>query len=186
LFAVSSFGPGAVGNRPPAELHPLGLEGPLSWLAEQLEARDRAVMTALWERAPRDRSRLGRCVAAYERRYPHPNRSYEFRARLKGLERQRQRRRLVRLAACGLLVVGTLAGYDALGFRRAWAFEHEGDRAAPAIARRWSDLLEWHPSMGVFWPALARQARLKKAEWLVQAADLQVANGTAAPPPPPR
>src|SRR5262245_29815820 len=52
IFAVSSFGPGAIGNRPPAELHPMGLEGPLSWLAAQLEARDRAVMSELWERAP--------------------------------------------------------------------------------------------------------------------------------------
>ena len=43
IFAVSSFGPGAIGNRPPAELQPMGLEGPLSWLADQLEARDRAV-----------------------------------------------------------------------------------------------------------------------------------------------
>jgi len=42
IFAVTSFGPGASGNRPPAELRPMGLEGPLSWLAEQLEARDRA------------------------------------------------------------------------------------------------------------------------------------------------
>ena len=52
IFAVSSFGPGAVGNRPPAELRPLGLEGPLGWVAEQLEARDRADMEQLWELAP--------------------------------------------------------------------------------------------------------------------------------------
>ena len=32
----------------------------------------------------------------------------------------------------------------------------------------------------LFWPALARQARQKKAEWQVKAADVQVANGTAA------
>ncbi len=44
IFGVSSFGPGAEGNRPPTELRPMGLEGPLSWLAEQLEARDRAAM----------------------------------------------------------------------------------------------------------------------------------------------
>ena len=85
IFAVSSFGPGAEGNRPPAELHPMGLEGPLGWVAEQLEARDRADMTALWELAPRDLSRLERVVSAYERRYPRSNRSYEFRDRLKTL-----------------------------------------------------------------------------------------------------
>src|SRR5262249_10516829 len=186
VFAVSSFGPGAIGNRPPVELHPMGLEGPLSWLADQLEARDRAVMTELWERAPRDLRRLRRSVAAYERRYPRSNRSYEFRGQLKALRRQQRRGRVLRLAAWGLLALGALAGYDALGFQRAAAFEREGDRAAPAIARRWSDLLEWHPSLGVFWPALARQARLKKAEWLVKAADVQVANGTAGAGPPGR
>jgi hypothetical protein len=180
IFAVSAFGPGAIGNRPPAELHPMGLEGPLSWLADQLEARDRAVMTELWERAPRDLPRLRRSVAAYERRYPRSNRSYEFRRQLKALQGKQRRGRVLRLAACGLLALGALAGYDALGFQRAAAFERDGDRAAPAIARRWSDLLEWHPSLGVFWPALARRARLKKAEWLVKAADVQVANGTAA------
>jgi hypothetical protein len=180
IFAVSSFGPGAVGNRPPAELHPMGLEGPLSWLADQLEARDRAVMNQLWELAPHDLPRLERAVAAYERCYPRSNRSFEFRGQLKALARKRRHRRWLRLAACGLLAAGGLAGYDAMGFRRAAAFEREADRAAPAIARRWSDLLEWHPSLGVFWPSLARQARLKKAEWLVKAADVQVANGTAA------
>src|SRR5262249_54973288 len=153
--------------------------GPLSWLADQLEARDRAAMTQLWDLAPHDRPRLERCVAAYERRYPRSNRSYEFRARLKALGRRRRRLRVLRLAACALLALGALAGYDAVAFRRAAAFEREGDRAAPAIARRWSDLLEGHPSLALFWPALAREARLKKAEWLVRAADVQVANGTA-------
>jgi hypothetical protein len=186
IFAVSAFGPGAVGNRPPAVLHPMGLEGPLCWLANQLEARDRAVMTRIWDLAPRAVSRLERCVAAYERRYPRSNRSYEFRGQLRLLERKRRRRRILRLVAGGLLAIGGLAGYDSLGFQRAAAFEREGDRAAPAIARRWAELLEWHPSLGLFWPALARQARHKRAEWLVKAADLQVANGTAAPDLPAR
>ncbi len=54
IFAVSSFGLGATGNRPPAELVPLGLEGPLGWIADQLEARDRAEMTLLWDLASDD------------------------------------------------------------------------------------------------------------------------------------
>jgi GTPase SAR1 family protein len=186
IFAVSSFGPGAEGNHPPSELHPMGLEGPLSWLAEQLEARDRAAMTAVWERAPHDVSRLERVVSAYERRYPRSNRSYEVRARLKAMAGRRRRGRVLRLAGCVLLAASAMAGYDALGFRRALAFEREGDRAAPAIARRWGDLLEWHPSLGLFWPSLERQARIKKAEWLVKAAGVQVANGTAAPDLPSR
>ena len=81
--------------------------------------------------------------------------------------------------AAGLLALGVLAGSDLLAFYRASSFERAGDSAAPAVARRWSELLERHPSLPTFWPALARQARLKKAEWQVKAADIQVANGTA-------
>jgi hypothetical protein len=180
VFAVSAFGPGAVGNRPPATLHPMGLEGPLSWLADQLEARDREAMTALWTLAPHELRRLERCVAAYERRYPRSNRSFQFREQLKQLVRKRRRHRLLHAVAAGLLATATLAGYDALGFHRASAYERDAESAAPAIAHRWSNLLEWHPSLGLFWPDLARQARLKHAEWRVRAADLQIANGTAA------
>ena len=70
IFAVSSFGTSASGNRPPTDLHPMGLEGPLGWVAEQLEARDRADMNQLWG------SRLAICPASdaasppIERRYP--------------------------------------------------------------------------------------------------------------------
>ena len=78
-------------------------------------------------------------------------------------------------------VVGlaALAGSDLLAFQRASSFEQAGEDAAPAVARRWSEVLEWHPSLPLFWPALGREARLKKAEWQVKAADVQVANGTA-------
>jgi GTPase SAR1 family protein len=186
IFGVSSFGPGAEGNRPPTELRPMGLEGPLSWLAEQLEDRDRAAMTAMWEQSPRDVHRLERVVSAYERRYPRSNRSFEFRDQLAAMSRRRRRGRVLRLAGCIAVVAGAMAGYDALGFRGALAFERSGDPAAPAIARRWADLLEWHPSLGVFWPSLERQARSKKAEWLVKSAGVQVANGTAAPDLPSR
>ena len=89
IFAVSSFGAGATGNRPPQTLSPLGLEGPLGWLADQLESRDRARWNWLWELAPADRTRLERCVAAYERRHPRSNGSHEFRARLTALGRKR-------------------------------------------------------------------------------------------------
>jgi GTPase SAR1 family protein len=179
IFAVSSFGLSAAGNRPPAELVPLGLAGPLGWIAEQLEARDRAEMCSLWELASDDPRRLERCVAAYERRYPRSNRSFEFRGMLSALRRKRRRRRVLRLGALVVLSLGLLAGSDFLAFHRAEAFERGSDTAAPAVARRWSDLLEWHPSLPIFWPALDRQARLKKVEWLIKAADVQVANGTA-------
>jgi hypothetical protein len=179
IFAVSSFGVGTTGNRPPSELAPLGLEGPLCWLAEQLEGRDRADMTLLAELGRNDLRRVERCVTAYEHRYPRSNRSFEFRAMLKVLRRKRQRRRVLRVATFGILCLSLLAGSDFLAFHRAAAFERGSDSAAPAVARRWANLLDWHPSLPLFWPVLAREARLKKVEWLVKAADLQVANGTA-------
>ena len=179
IFAVSSFGPGAVGNRPPAELRPMGLEGPLGWASEQLEARDRLDMNRVWEFTHVDLSRLERCVTAYERRYPRSNRSYEFRARLQTHKRKRRWRQVVRAVAAGLLAVAALGGSDLFAFQRASWFERDGQSAAPAVARRWSELLEWHPSLAVFWPSLAREARSKQAEWLVRAAEIQVANGTA-------
>jgi hypothetical protein len=179
IFAVSSFGLGATGNRPPAEILPVGLAGPLGWIAEQLEARDRAEMSSLWELASDDPRRLERLMAAYERRYPRSNRSFEFRGKLKALRHKLYRRRALRLVAFAILSVGLLAGSDFLAFHRAAAFERGSDTAAPAVARRWSDLLEWHPSLPIFWPALERQARLKKVEWSIKAADVQVKNGTA-------
>jgi GTPase SAR1 family protein len=181
IFAVSSYGPGSASNRPPATLHPLGLEGPLGWLAEQLEARDRAQMEWLWDLAPGDLPRLERCVAAYEKRYPRSNRSYEFRARLKVLVRQRLRRRLGKVAMAAAGVVAIAAGYDFWGFQNASAFERDAENPAPVVARRWSTLLAQHRTLPIFWPSLARTADLKKAEWTVKAAGVQVATGTSAP-----
>jgi hypothetical protein len=177
IFAVSSYGPGSTSNRPPTVLRPMGLEGPLGWLADQLEARDRAQMEWLWDLAPNDLPRLSRCVAAYERRYPRSNRSYEFRARLKSLERKRRRRRLGKVLMTAAVLLALLAGYDFWGFHRATAFERDPENPAPLVARQWSSLLEGHPSLSLFWPSLARQARLQKAEWTVKAADVQVAVG---------
>ncbi len=178
VFAVSSFGTGARENRPPAELQPMGLEGPLGWVAEQLEAGDRADMELLYKLAPADVNRLRRCLSVYERRYPRSNRSFEFRERLTKLERKRGWRRLFRVAAVMLLAVGGLAGADLVAFERARAYETGGE-APPAVARRWSETLKWHPSLSVFWPALGRQARQKRDVWQVKAAGVQVANGTA-------
>jgi hypothetical protein len=180
IFAVSSYGPGARDSRPPAELHPLGLEAPLCWLAEQLEASDEEQLEWLWDLASEDVPRLARCVAAYERRYPRSDRAARFRARLRALKRERRRKHVVRLAATAALGLAGLAGYDAWGFHRALAFESEPDNAALAVARHWSEVLAWHPSLAFFWPSRARLARQRQIEWTVRAAEVQVANRTAA------
>ena len=128
VFAVSSFGPALGDNRPPAELQPLGLEGPLGWVAEQLEARDRADMSWLWKLAPDDL-----CPA---RALPGG-----IRAPLSAVES------LVSNFATGsknwsesgggagcagsaavILAVGALAGWDLLAFHRAVSFEERRGR----------------------------------------------------------
>ena len=60
--------------------------GFLGWVAQQLEASDRADMERLWKLASGDVPRLARCLAAYEKRYPKSNRSFEFVDMLKKLK----------------------------------------------------------------------------------------------------
>ena len=182
IFAVSSYGRGAGDGRPPAELHPLGLEGPLGWLAEQLEAGDREQLEWLWDLAPDDLPRLARCVAAYERRYPRSDRAGEFRRRLAEARRRerppgagparRWRRRWSprrwRVTTPGAIAtpLGLRAGRQPRAGRR------------PAVGRA-ARLAPVAPAL------LARPARGRPgaalAEWAVKAAEVQVANGTAAP-----
>ncbi len=180
MFAVSAYGRGSVDGRPPAELHPVGLEGPLGWLAERLEEVDREQLEWLWDLAPEDLPRLARCVAAFERRYPRSDRSGDFRRRLAEGRRRKLRRGLARATlAAGLLVAG-LAGYDYWGYRDAALFSR-AENPAPAVARRWDDLVAWHPSLRIFFPAESRKALASRDEWAVKAAAAQVFVGTAAP-----
>ena len=180
MFAVSAYGRGSVDGRPPAELHPLGLEGPLGWLAEQLEEVDREQLEWLWDLAPDDLSRLARCVSAFEKRYPRSDRAADFRRRLSEGRRRRFRRGLVGTALLAGLVAGGLAAYDYWGYRDAVLFA-QGDNPAPAVARRWDDLLKWHPSLRVFRPSDAKRALASRDEWTVKATATRVTAGTAEP-----
>ena len=179
MFAVSSYGRGAVDGRPPAELEPLGLEGPLGWIAEQLEEVDRNQLEWLWDLAPADLTRLSRCVAAFEKRYPRSDRVADFRRRLREGRRRQVRRGLVRLGVLGALGAAGLAGYDAWGYRSAVQFE--AGNAPTDVARRWDDLARWHPTLPYFWPGEARLARTRRAEWTVKAAQARQDAGTATP-----
>src|SRR5262249_28421644 len=109
IFAVSSYGRGAEGGRPPAELHPLGLGPPLGGLAGQLEAGDRDQLECLWALAPDALPRLARCVDAFSRRYPKSTAAAGFRARLKTLRRRRFRQLAFRAAAAAGLGAAGLA-----------------------------------------------------------------------------
>ncbi len=177
IFGVSAYGRGARDGRPPAELNPLGLEAPLEWLAEQLEAIDQEQLERVWELAPHDVPRLARCVAAFERRYPRSDRSAIYHNRLAALRGRRRTRRHVGVAGVLLVSIAGLAGYDAWGYEQARAFE--ADHAAPAVAAHWSRLLAWHPTLPWLWPVKARDAQRRQAEWAVKGAELQVALGTA-------
>jgi len=179
IFAVSSYGQGAVDGRPPAELHPIGLEGPLGWLADQLEAGDRDQLEWLWDLAPKDLPRLTRGVEAYERRYPKSDRAEAFRRQLAATRRKRARRTLAKIVVGLGLVAAGLAGYDVWGYRDALAFEV--NHPATLVEARWNNLLTWHPTLSYFWPERGRQAQEKLAEWQVKAASARVAAGTADP-----
>ncbi len=178
MFAVSAYGRSAVDSRPPAELEPMGLEGPLVWLAEQLEVGDRDRLDWIWELAPGDLGRLARCVDAYEKRYPKSEHAAAYRRKLAVAKSKRRRSRLVRGAVGLALLAGGLAFYDAYSYRQALAFERDTENAAPAIAARWESVLAWHPSLPYFWPEAARQAQKKHREWAVKDAETQVALGT--------
>jgi GTPase SAR1 family protein len=181
MFAVSAYGRGAVDGRPPIDLHPLGLEGPLGWLAEQLEAVDREQLEWLWDLAPDDLPRLGRCVSAFEKRYPRSERAADFRRRLSEARRRKFRRGVVRLTLAAALVAGSLAGYDYWGYCEATRFATSPDSTPPDVARRWDDLIRWHPTLPLFWPSDSKHALALRDEWAVKGTSAQIIAGTAAP-----
>ena len=162
-------------------LHPLGLEGPLGWLAEQLEESDEEQLEWLWDLAPTDLPAPGAVRRGLRATLP----SVEPRVRIPGaaqsLEMSGGAGRAGAVVVTAAVLLAGLAGYDFWGFQRRPAFARDRDNAAPAVARRVVQFPAWHPSLALFWPALARQARLRETEWTVKAADVQVANGTAGP-----
>lgn len=177
LFAVSSYGAEAPADgRPPEQLRPTGLEAPLVWLAGQLESVDRDRLDWLWDLAPDDLPRLSRCVAAFEKRYPKCEALNDYHRRLQALRGKRRRRAIVRVGATvGALALGIL-GYDVWGYRQALSFER--DHPPTAVSRRWSNLIQWHPTLPYTMPGNYRTARARQAEWQVKAAEVQVANAT--------
>jgi hypothetical protein len=181
VFAVSAYGQG-VGpdGRPPAVLHPMGLDAPSSWLTERLEAIDRKQLEWLFDLAPEDTGRLERCLKVFERRYPQSPGLIALRRRL-AVQKRRGRRRVLSRAALGLgLAALLLAGYDAWAYHDAMRYERSGARATD-VERRWQGVVAWHPTHSLFFPGQARQARKKLDEWQVKAAEQRVSAGTAGP-----
>jgi hypothetical protein len=181
VFAVSSYGLNApIDGSPPEHLEPMGLEGPLLWLVEQVEATDRELLEWIWDLAPRDASRISRCVRAFSRRYPNSPKLIEYRRRLRELRRKGVVRGIGRGVAALVALVGGMAVYDAAGFHLALAFER-GGHPAPEVARRWEQFLSWHPTQPLFWPDESRIARTRRDEARVASARLRAEVGTTEP-----
>jgi GTPase SAR1 family protein len=150
LFAVSALGPRPVATSRPrvserdgvgsdttgadstGALEPNGLDQPLVWLVEALQAQDEARLQELFRQG--DVSALRSAVPCFERRYPHSPRAEEFRNRLRKLLWARRRRRgLVGVAVALFLTLG-LWGWDALAYHQARRFDQHADD--PVAARQ--------------------------------------------------
>jgi hypothetical protein len=157
-FAVSSLG-----SRWPEALEPRGLDAPLAWLAEALQAQDEARLEWLWSAGVK-LDVLERCVAAFARRYPDAPAAARHRQRLGALVSRRRRRRglaWLAAAACALVALG---GYDVLGRRGAerFAADHADDPAA--VLANWQTYQAQHPTRALFQPAATRaeEGRLRE------------------------
>lgn len=164
LFAVSSLGaamPAAAERFTP---RPLGLAGPLIWLAESLQAQDEARLNHLWKLSGNDLSLLSRAVAAFVRRYPGSEAAAVFQRRLRELRRQRRHRRIIAaaVAAAGLLL--SLWTYDAWGEQRAVRFAAENATDPAAVRRNWLSYQTWHPTRHWLHSTTARQEQQRLAQ----------------------
>lgn len=181
MFAVSSYGEGAGRDgRPPAELHPMGLDGPLGWLAEQLEATDREQIDWLWDLAPEDIKRLTKCVKVFERRYPRSDHAITFRRNLASLRRKRRLKTLTRLVVGAAMLVGGLAAYDVMGYKATRKFEAGGNPPA-SIEKAWDDFFAWHPTHRYLFPKEDNAARQGRKEWTLRAERDRLAAGLDRP-----
>lgn len=167
LFAVSSLGgplaslPAELADpasppAPPFRPRPSGLEGPLAWLAEVLQAQDQARLERLWELAPHDLSLLGRAVTTFARRYPDAPAARTFEQRRTQAKRQRLRRRSVAVLAAALALVVGVRAYDYAGERGAVAFAAQHAEDPVAVRQRWHSFRAWHPTRDLLRPAAAR------------------------------
>jgi hypothetical protein len=153
LYAVSSLG-GPI--REGEELHPLGLDGPLAWLAGALRAQDEARLERLWELAPRDKALLERAGAAFAHRYPDAPATASQRQRLGELRQRRLRFRVFGAAAAAVCLVLGLWTYDALDEEATRRFEADHPHDLAAVRERWESHRWWHPTRHLLRPAAAQ------------------------------
>ena len=152
LFAVSSLG----GPMREGDLHPLGLDGPLAWLAGAMQTQDKARLERLWTLASRDKALLERGVAVFARRYPNAPAIAALRRQLIDLRRRTWRRRVLASVAAAACLAFCLWSYDAWGEQAAQRFEADHPRDLAAVKEQWAALQFWHPTRHLLQPAAAR------------------------------
>lgn len=165
MFAVSAYGMGSHDGRPPRGLRPLGLDAPLHWLATELEALDADLVDWIWDLAPNEHKRLGRCVKAFAERYPRSTRREAFERRLAAARRRRRASALVKTAAAAALAAGGVFGYDYYAFQHMLAKERETGLTAGETERGWRKFKDEHPLLLSLMPAQAQVVNKKLAAW---------------------
>jgi hypothetical protein len=155
LLAVSSLG-GPVGAGNPFTLRPFGLEGPLAWLAEALQAQDEARLQRLWREAAGDLALLEKCLACFAHRYPSAPVLAEYRRQLVEMRRRRRRSRAVVIAAAVASLLLGWGTYDALGEQAATRFASAHADDPVAVRQYYQSYQAWHPTRHWLRPATAR------------------------------
>ncbi|HEY7423236.1 MAG TPA: hypothetical protein VH682_03245 [Gemmataceae bacterium] len=159
LFSVSSLGGPMPADARAFTPRPFGLAEPLIWLAESLQSLDEARLNYLWQLPGNNLPLLERGVASFGHRYPGTSAAAAFQRRLRGLRRQRLRRRSLAAAlaaACLFLGVWT---YDAVGEQRVSRFAADNGDDPVAVRQNWLSYQTWHPTRHLLRPAAVRDER---------------------------
>jgi GTPase SAR1 family protein len=164
LFAVSSLGaplPAPVEGQPaqPFAPQPIGLDGPLAWLATVLQNQDEARLKRLWLEAGGNLPLLGKCVSTFARRYPDVPAAQEYRGKLAERRRRRRVRRWLFGAAAAVCLVLGVGTYDAVGEQAAAHFAAEHADDPEAVREHWLGYRTWHPTRHLLRPAAAQAER---------------------------
>jgi hypothetical protein len=164
---------------PPFSPQPVGLDGPLVWLAEALQAQDEQRLDHLWQLAPRDLSLLTRATHSFCRRYPSTAAAAAFQKRLQAAQRRHQVRNLAGGlvgAACMLLGLWT---YDAWGMSRVQQRAAELDADPIAAQQEWQSFQRWHPTRRLLHPQYAPLEQAAEQDLAQRIAARKFADGLA-------
>jgi GTPase SAR1 family protein len=175
ILAVSSLGHSLADTPTSFQPKPIGLEGPLTWLAQGLQDQDQARLEQIWELAPNNVALLQRCVACFARRYPNTPTTRAFQVRLRRLRRQKLQRQVLTGLVGLLALVLSLWVYDALGQSSAQQFAADHASDPEAVYQHWLSYQTWHPTRHLFLSEgahaeverlrdLQQQARERRAE----------------------